>query len=437
MRGPISTDVSNLFLLSRHIVWTRRMGPRLRVRSRGIVECLARCQVAEAFEAGEIVVVDEAMEEGIAIGMRGKAAMGDATFRLPADGFGDAPVEAFGETIGLGPVRSGEAVVDLALGAETIEGMSAGRSVVPLVLHVDSEAIGELTAIVGEDRMNAMWKVGEEAFEEAGGSVGIAPGMDLQINVAGRPIDGHKGIAFASFQGRQMLEIDMNEADGRLFEDTDRRLAGHGPFTQPMPLETAVGGAAGDLGIDTAPHHLGDVVERQLQSRSQLADQRFFQRRELGRQPLRRVRSVGHRRSTAPPIDRRLAHSQFVGKLRDRLLAALDIGANFWGCRGISVQTQLHDARRSLRYEMPRSTPIPSNQSPGTEHAGGDPYAAARRCGRDNDSRDLGGYGSPPARGRQRLGSCQGRLSTQVPARAPELRDHSDSARADLSLPLT
>src|SRR5690242_7869384 len=138
--------------------------------------CLARCQVAEAFEAGEIVVVNEAMEEGIAIGMRGKAAMGDATFRLPADGFGDAPVEAFGETIGLGPVRSGEAVVDLALGAETIEGMSAGRSVVPLVLHVDSEAIGELTAIVGEDRMNAMWKVGEEAFEEAGGGAGIAPG---------------------------------------------------------------------------------------------------------------------------------------------------------------------------------------------------------------------------------------------------------------------
>src|SRR5690349_9501662 len=412
MRGPISTDVSNLFLLSRHIVWTRRMGPRLRVRSRGIVECLARCQVAEAFEAGEIVVVDEAMEEGIAIGMRGKAAMGDATFRLPADGFGDAPVEAFGETIGLGPVRSGEAVVDLALGAETIEGMSAGRSVVPLVLHVDSEAIGELTAIVGEDRMNAMWKVGEEAFEEAGGSVGIAPGMDLQINVAGRPIDGHKGIAFASFQGRQMLEIDMNEADGRLFEDTDRRLAGHGPFTQPMPLETAVGGAAGDLGIDTAPHHLGDVVERQLQSRSQLADQRFFQRRELGRQPLRRVRSVGHRRSTAPPIDRRLAHSQFVGKLRDRLLAALDIGANFWGCRGISVQTQLHDARRSLRYEMPRSTPIPSNQSPGTEHESGDERNKRRFkliSSRSSASK------SPPAKKKPRtkagLERCEGRTA--------------------------
>jgi hypothetical protein len=35
------------------------------------------------------------------------------------------------------------------------------------------------------------------------------------------------------------------------------------------------------------------------------------------------------------------------------------------------VQAQLHDARRSPIYEMPRSTPIPSNQSPGTKHLRG------------------------------------------------------------------
>src|SRR5215470_451863 len=185
-----------------------------------------------------------------------------------------------------------------------------------------------------------------------------------------------------------MLEIDMNEADRRLLEDADRRLAGLGSFTEPMPLETAVGSAAGDLGIDAAPHDLGDVVERQLQLRSQLADQRLFQRRELGRQPLRRVRSVGHRGSTAPPIDRCLAYSQLARKFRNRLLAALNVSADFRGCGGISVQAQLHDARRSLIYEMPRSTPIPSNQSPGTEHEGGDPYAAVRQCG-DGDNKTL------------------------------------------------
>jgi hypothetical protein len=334
---------------------------------------LAWRQVPETFEAGDIVVVDEPIQEGVAIGMRGKAAMGDAALRFPTDGFGDAAVEAFGETVGLRPVGSGETVVDLALGAETIEGMSTGGSIVRLVLHIDGEAIRELTAIVGEDRMNTMWKVREEAFEEAGCGVGIAPGMDLQIDVAGRPIDGDKGVALASFQGRQVLEIDMNEADRRLLEDADRRLAGRGPLAQPIPLETAVSGTAGDRTVDAAPHNFGNIIERQLQSRSQLADQCFFQRQELGRQPLRRVRSVGHCRSTAPTIDRRLAHPQLVRKLRDRLLAALNVSADFRGCRGISVQVQLHDARRSLIYEIPRSTPIPSNQSPGTEHAGGDP----------------------------------------------------------------
>ena len=178
-----------------------RCRPREGVRSRGIVECLAGRQVAEALEAGEIVVVDEAIEEGITIGMRGKAAMADAAFRLPTDRISDAPIEAFGETVGLRPVGSSETVLDLALGAQTIEGMSAGGPIVRLVLHVDGEAIGELTAIVGEDRVNAMWKVREEAFEEAGSGVGVAPGMNLEIDVAGRPIDGDKGVAFASFQG--------------------------------------------------------------------------------------------------------------------------------------------------------------------------------------------------------------------------------------------
>src|SRR5215510_9346663 len=109
--------------------------PRFRVRSRGIVEHLAWRQVAETFEAGVIVVGDEAIEEGVAVGMRGKAAMGDAAFRLPTDGLGDAPVEAFSEAVGLRPVGPGEAVVDLALGAETVEGVPTGRSIVWLVLH--------------------------------------------------------------------------------------------------------------------------------------------------------------------------------------------------------------------------------------------------------------------------------------------------------------
>src|SRR5262245_54513552 len=312
--------------------------------------------------------------------MRGEAAMGNAAFRLAAHGISDPAVEAFDEAVGLRPVGSSETVVDLALGAEAIEGMLTGWSIVGLVLHVDGKAIGELTAIVGEDGMNPMWKVREEAFEESGGGFGIPPGMDLQVDVAGRPIEGDKSVALASFQSRQVLEIDVNEADCRLFEDADRRFAGCGPLVQPMPLETAVGSAAGDLGIDAAPHHLADVIERQLQLRSQLAAERFLQRRELGGQPRRRVRSVGDCRSTPPTIDRRLAHPQLNGKLCDRLLAALDVSPDF-RCRGsIGVQVQLHDATRSLIYEEHRSTPIPSNQPLDTEHVSRGPDSETSEC---------------------------------------------------------
>ena len=114
-------------------------------------------QIAETFETGVIVIVDEAIEEGISVGMRCEAAMSDAAFRLPTHGVSDAAVEAFDEAVGLRPVGSSETVVDLALGAEAIEGMLTGW-IVGLVPHVDGKAISELTAIVGEDGMNPMWK---------------------------------------------------------------------------------------------------------------------------------------------------------------------------------------------------------------------------------------------------------------------------------------
>src|SRR5262245_17259955 len=47
--------------------------------------------------------------------------------------------------------------------------------------------------------------------------------------------------------------------------------------------------------------------------------------------------------------------------------------------------------------------------------AGGDPYAAARRCGRAGDNRNRVGYGSPPARGRTEIHrSAKGRAMTLI-----------------------
>ena len=64
-------------------------------------------------------------------------------------------------------------MVNSVLGADAIEGVAAGRPVVRLILHVDGEAIGKLAAVVGEDGVNPMREVGEEAIEKASRGVGV------------------------------------------------------------------------------------------------------------------------------------------------------------------------------------------------------------------------------------------------------------------------
>ena len=117
-----------------------------------------------------------------------------------------------------------------------------------------------------------MREVGEEALEEPGRGVGVALGMDFEIDVARGAIDGDEGIALTPFQRRQMFEIDVDEPDRGLLEDADRRLVRLGTMAQAMALEAAMGGAARELGIDATSHHLDDVVERQLQLGSQFTD---------------------------------------------------------------------------------------------------------------------------------------------------------------------
>ena len=213
--------------------------------------------------------------------------MGDAAFGLAADGIDDATVEALDQTVGLRPVRTREAVIDFVVGADAIEGMAAGRAVMRLVLHVDGEAIGELAAIVGEDGVDGMREVGEEALQEPGGGIGVALRVNLQVDVAGGAIDGDEGVTFALLQGWQVLEVDMDEADARLLEDADSRLVGLGPLVESMAFEAAMDGAARQLAIETTAHHLGDVVERQRQPGAQFTDQHLFQGREADRQALR------------------------------------------------------------------------------------------------------------------------------------------------------
>jgi hypothetical protein len=305
--------------------------------------------------------------------MARKGSPGTAALGFAADGLGDTAVEAFDETVGLRSIWSGQAVIDLVISADEIEWVIAGRLALRLVLHIDGKAVGELGAIIGQDGVDAMREVSQESLEKARRRLGIAPWEDFDIDVAGGAVDGDEGIAFAPLQGRQMLQVEVNEADSGLFKDADFGPVRLVELADTVALKAAMDGAARQLLVDAPPHHFDDVVQRQLQCCSQFANQRLFHGRQVRRQPVRPVRAVADRGPAAPATDRGLADAKFTRQLRHRFLAALDVGPDFRGSRGVGVQVQFHVARRSLRYEMPWSTPIPSTQSPGTKHERRDP----------------------------------------------------------------
>src|SRR5450432_2001244 len=167
-----------------------------------------------------------------------------AAVGLPADGFRDAAVEALDETVCLRPIGSGQAVIDHLFSADKIERVTAGRPALRLVLHVDGKAVGELGAVIGQDGVNAIGELGQEAPEKARRSLSIAPSMDFDIDVAGGTVDCDEDIAFAPLQGSQMLQIDMNEADRRLFKDADTGLGRLVALANGMALEATMDGAA-------------------------------------------------------------------------------------------------------------------------------------------------------------------------------------------------
>lgn len=165
-----------------------------------------------------------------------------------------------------------------------------------------------------------------------------------------------------------MLQIEVDEANAGGLEDAGFWLVRLGACADAVALQATVDGAAGQACIDASPQHLDDVVERQLQRDPQLADQPLFDRRQAGLQDVWRMRPVRHGAAAAPTPDRGLADPEFGRQFSDRSLTALDVGARLRRRGGVGVQAQFHDTRRSLTKPMPRSTPIPSNQSAGTKH---------------------------------------------------------------------
>ncbi len=125
--------------------------PGLRV-SDEIGEELGGRMIVEASQAGAIVVGDEGVEIGVALGVVVEAAvMGGAVLRHAVEMLAKAAVEALDHAVGLRPERAGEAVGNDVLAQSAVEGMLTGGLVVRFGLFVDGKAVGEFGAVVGQD----------------------------------------------------------------------------------------------------------------------------------------------------------------------------------------------------------------------------------------------------------------------------------------------
>ena len=116
-----------------------------------------------------------------------------------------------------------------------------------------------------------------------------------------------------------------------------------------VALQTAVDGAARQLGVDAAPHRLDDVVERQGEAAAQLDDQGFFpigHGRWLSR--CGRVERSTHVLTALPARHGAAVDAEFAGQRGDRGLAFLDIGADARRGRGVGVQLEMHQPSAPL-----------------------------------------------------------------------------------------
>jgi hypothetical protein len=310
--------------------------------SREISEELGGRLVIEASQAGAIVVGDEGVEVGVAFGMIVKAAVG-AQLRSAFEMLAEAAVEALDHAICLRPKGLGEAVVNLMAGTGAIERMLARGLVVGFGFLVDGKAIGEFGAVVGQHGVDGERKTVEKALQESRRGVRPAIGEDLEVDKAGGAVDRDVGVAAAAVERWQVFDVNVDKTGRGVGVKGRRRgfLAGEAS-RDPMPLQATVDGAARQLGVEAAPHHLDNVVERHGEAAAQLDHQGFFPRRQRGVQPVRPGRAVDDIRAGFPARNRAAVDAEFAGQRRVARLAFLDVDADARGGGGIGMEFEIH-----------------------------------------------------------------------------------------------
>ncbi len=140
----------------------------LRVVSREIVCGLDGGFVAKASQSGSIVVADEDLEEGGALGLGAEAvlALVGAAGRMRGERVAEASVEALDHAVGLRTERPRALVAQAAGGADAVEGMRAGGLALWLAGLVDGEPVGEFAAVVGQPGVHLDGEGGERVCQE-------------------------------------------------------------------------------------------------------------------------------------------------------------------------------------------------------------------------------------------------------------------------------
>ena len=333
--------------------------------------------VSEASQAGTVVVCHEAEQEGGAVGMAEKAG---AVTGVVADlwqgmhRFGKPPIEALDHAVGLRPVGTGGAVEDAGVGAEPVDGVGAGRPRCVSGFGAVLEAVGELGAIVGQDRVDRIAEGAEKAGHRRRHRRGLAVGDDLDMGEAADPLDGDEGEFGTAPELAEILEVDMDIAEADWIEPAGRlgRWASLGQPSRQAETDQAAPDRAPRQGRrEAAAHHLGDVVEAEAGVSAQHRDERLLLRRGGGVEMVAGMAAIGLGLAAAPATNGGLRNAELPRQLRNGSRARLDIGPGARRRRGIRMETQVHQITPSrCSSTMPRRTPETSNQSHGIKHPG-------------------------------------------------------------------
>lgn len=137
----------------------------------------------------------------------------------------DPTIEAFDHPVGLWPAGSGQPMLDAKRGAQRIEDVLARGC----ALARGIDAVGELLAVIGQDRADAQRASLDEGSQEGVRGPRTLEGLDLDEHPARGAIDGHKQVAAPILIGhlRQILHVDVNKA---------RLVRGKGCMRRPLLL---------------------------------------------------------------------------------------------------------------------------------------------------------------------------------------------------------